>query len=114
MAYSKDFRERAIEFVKEGHTGKELYEAFKIRLSLVRSWQKQEELRGTLAPQYRKTWQGKIDVEKLRKAVERTPDITLPELAKMFDCTKQSVHVALKKAKITRKKRHSSMESNSQ
>ena len=29
MAYSKDFRERAIAYKDEGHTYEELYEAFK-------------------------------------------------------------------------------------
>ena len=37
--------------------------------------------------------------------MEKKPDITLPELAKIFDCTKQSVFAALKKAGITRKKK---------
>jgi len=105
MAYSIDFRKRAIAYIESGHTGKELYEAFGIRLVTVRKWQQLEESTNSLAPQYRKTRKGKIDVAQLRAAVERTPDITLPELGQMFDCTKQSIAVALKKAKITRKKR---------
>jgi len=35
MAYSIDFRKRAVEFMDEGHTEKELYAAFKIWPSIV-------------------------------------------------------------------------------
>jgi hypothetical protein len=48
----------------------------------------------------------------LEQELERKPDLTLPEPAKMFDCTKQSVDAALKRAKITRKKRHSHTRNN--
>jgi len=106
MAYSADFRKRAIEYVNEGHTGKELYAAFKIHPSTVYRWRKLLEQTNSLKPQYRKTRKGKIDLDKLKAALERKPDLTLPELAIMFGCTKQSVFTALKKVKITRKKRH--------
>ena len=104
MAYSEDFRRRAIEFMDEGHTGKELYEAFKIFPSTVYSWRKLLEKTNSLDPQYPKTRKGKIDLKKLEQALERKPDATLSELAKIFDCKKQSVFVALKKLKITYKK----------
>ena len=107
MAYSIDFRKRAIEYMNEGHSEKELYEAFKILPSNVYRWRKLLERTGLLKPEYRKTRKRKIDIEELERAVERKPDITLPELAKMFNCTKQSIDAALKRAKITRKKRRS-------
>ena len=105
MAYSIDFRKRVIEYMNEGHTGKELYAAFKIRPSVVCRWRQLLERTGSLNPEYKDTRKRKIDKEELERAVERTPDITLPELAKMFDCTKQAIDTALRKAKITRKKR---------
>lgn len=105
MAYSIDFRERAIEYyIIEGHTAKELYEAFKIYPSNVLRWEKLLERTNSLKPEYKETRKRKIDITELERAVERKPDITLPELAKMFNCTKQSIDAALKKAKITRKK----------
>ena len=107
MAYSIDFRKRAIEYMDEGHSEKELYEAFKILPSNVYRWRKLLERTESLKPAYRKTRKRKIDMGELERAVERKPNITLPELAKMFNCTKQSVDAALKRAKITRKKRHS-------
>lgn len=105
MAYSEDFRKRAIEYKNEGHSEKEVYEAFKVPQSTVNRWKKLLERTGSLKPEYRKTRKRKLDKKELERAVERKPDITLPELAKMFGCTKQAVHAALKKAKITRKKR---------
>ena len=106
MAYSTDFRKRAIEYMDEGHTEKELYEAFKIRATNVRRWRKLLEDNGSLKPQYRETRRRKIDAEELKQALERKPDATLPELAKQFDCAKQSIDYRLKTLQITRKKRH--------
>ena len=107
MAYSVDFRKRAIAFMDEGHTDKELYEAFRIYPSNVNRWRKLLEKTNSLKPQYRKTRKRKIDLKELESALERKPDLTLLELALMFGCTKQSIAAALKKTKITRKKRHS-------
>lgn len=104
MAYSMDFRKRAIEFLNEGHTGKELYAAFKIWPSTAYRWQRLLEKNDSLKPEYRKTRKRKIDLTELERVLERKPDMTLPELAIVFNCTKQAVHAALKKAKITLKK----------
>lgn len=105
MAYSKDFRQRAIEYMDEGHSEKELYEAFRIRATNVRRWRNLLRQSGSLNPQYRETRRRKIDVEKLKQAIERKPDATLTELGMEFNCTKQSIHTALQKLKITVKKR---------
>ena len=90
----------------EGHTGEELYATFKIYPSNVNRWKKLLEKTNTLKPQYAKTRKRKIDLKELAEALERKPDLTLPELGKLFDCTKQSIDAALKRAKITRKKRY--------
>ena len=91
--------------MKEGHTYKELYESFKIYPSDIARWRKALEETGTLEPRYPKTRVGKIDLERLEQAIEETPDAYLSELAKEFGCTKQAVFMALKKLKITVKKR---------
>jgi transposase len=111
MAYSIDIRERAILYWDKGHTKEELYEAFGIYPSRINAWKKLLEETGTLETQYRETRRGKIDSEALEQAIERKPDATLPELAKQFNCTKQAIHAALKKLRITRKKRHSPTQS---
>jgi len=112
--YSIDFRRRAIEYMDEGHSQKELYEAFKIYPSTVNDWRKLLKETGSLAPRYPKEKEGKIDLKRLEQEIERKPDATLPELAKIFGCTKQAVHTALKKVKITYKKKHSHTLNNQQ
>ena len=104
MAYSKDFRKKAIEYMDAGHTQKELKEVFGIYPSEISKWRKLLAETGSLKPQYPKTRNRKIDKAKLVQEIERKPDATLSELALMFGCTKQSVDSALKKLKITYKK----------
>ena len=104
MAYSEDFRRRAIAYMDEGHTYKELYEAFRIYPTNIENWRKLQSETGSLKPQYRAERSGKIDLKKLQQAVEEKPDAYLSELAKLFDCTPQSIHSALKKLKISYKK----------
>jgi len=109
MAYSIDFREKAISYWDKGRTKEELYDAFGIYPSRISAWKKLQRETGWLDTQYRETRQRKIDPEKLKQAIERKPDATLPELAKQFNCTKQAIDAALKRLKITRKKRHSAI-----
>ncbi len=106
MAYSVDFREKAIEYWNKGHTKEELYEAFGIYPSRVNDWKRLLRETGTLETQYRETRNRKISPVRLEQELERNPDLTLPELAKIFNCTKQAVDAACKRLKITRKKRH--------
>ena len=60
---------------------------------------------GSLKPEYRETRKRKIDLNELERALERKPDATLSELARLFDCTKQAIDAALKRLKITLKKK---------
>lgn len=104
MAYSVDFRKKAIEYMDKGHTKEELYEAFGIYPSRISEWRRLLKETGDLKPQYRETRLSKIDLAKLEQALERKPDATLAELAKPFGCTEQAVHYALERLKITLKK----------
>ena len=105
MAYSIDFRKKAIEFMDKGHTKEELYEAFGIYPSRITEWRKLLRETGELNPQYREMRSRKIDLKELEQALERKPDATLAELGKLFGCTESGVHYALKRMKITLKKR---------
>jgi transposase-like protein len=63
MAYSIDFRKRAIEYyVDKKHTGKELREAFGIYASAIERWRKLLAKTGSLECQYKETHTGKIDL----------------------------------------------------
>jgi transposase len=105
MAYSIDFRERAIAFMDAGHTYKELYEVFKIYPATIEDWRKLLKETGSLEPQYDKRDSSrKIDLSKLEQAIEEKPDAYLDELAKQFGCTKQAIFYAQKRLAITYKK----------
>jgi len=107
MAYSIDFRRKAIAYMDKGHTKEELYEAFGIYPSRITEWRKLLKETGELKPQYRETRDSKINMIELEQALERNPDATLAELAKPFNCTEQAVHYALERLKITLKKSNS-------
>lgn len=104
MAYSKDYKERAVNYKREKHTNKEVCEIFKIAKSTLYEWEKEYDAGFPDKP--KRTYEKKINKEALKKAVEERPDSELAEFAELFDCTVQAVSLALKKMNITRKKRH--------
>jgi transposase len=77
MAYSIDFRRKAIEYMDKGHTKEELYQAFGIYPSRISEWRELQKETGGLKPGYRKTRSRKIDLKKLQQALERKPDTKL-------------------------------------
>ena len=103
MAYSADFKRRAVEYKQKGHTFKQLKEVFGIHHSTYYQWVKELEngFEKQKTPRQRSR---KIDKEKLRQIVEENPDLYLRELAELFDCSLQAIFYCLKKLKITLKK----------
>ena len=53
MAYSEDYRKRAVEFYHEGNTQEEVRNVFKIARSTLRDWEARYEA-GSLKPSYPK------------------------------------------------------------
>ncbi len=107
MPYDEKYRAQAVAYKKAGHTFKELKEVFKICTRTYYTWIALYEEHGVYnPPKGKQTRTCKIVTEKLRQAIEEKPDAYLHELAKQFDCTPQAVFYALKRMKITRKKRH--------
>jgi transposase len=103
MAYSLDFKKRAVAYKGEGHTFKQLREAFNIPPETYYEWKEKLE-NGYYATKIKRERPGKIDKEQLKKAVEEKPDAYLYELAEPFGCTPQAVFLMLGKLKITLKK----------
>ena len=112
MAYSIDFRKKALKFIDAGHTYAQLYETFGIYPSAIEDWRKLLNETGSLKPKYRKTRYRKIDSEKLKQAVENKPDAYLSELAEEFGCTGQAIFYALERLQITLKKNRSRIRKN--
>ncbi len=107
MAYSIDYIKRAVGYKQEGHTFKELKEAFHIPSATYYDWRKKLEDGFEFGVKAKQERRRKIDKEALRQAVKETPDALLEEYAKQFHCHPSAVGQALKKMNITRKKKSS-------
>ena len=104
MAYSIDFKKRAVAYKQEGHTFKQLREAFGIPSETYYDWKEKLE-NGYYQAKTKQVRRRKIDKEALKQAVAEKPDAYLRELAERFNCTATAVFYALENLKMTRKKR---------
>ena len=100
MSYDIKFKQRAVEYQREGHTYKETCKVFKISETTLTRWinKEKEGKLGEVKIQVRKP--KKIYPEKLIKYIKKHPDAYLVEIAE--EC---AIRKALKKLNITRKKR---------
>jgi transposase len=98
-----DFRRRAVTYKDEGHTLKELKEAFGIPAETYYQWKRNLE-NGYYETNIVRERKRKIDKDELKQAVAEKPDTYLRELAEKFNCTETAVFYALEKLNITRKK----------
>ena len=106
MSYSKDLRERAVKYYNTGHTLKETSEVFGTSINAISQWVKKYRETGDLSDKPLNRGFKKIDPKKLILFVEENPDAFLREIAQEFECSIEAVRQAMKKLKITRKKRH--------
>jgi transposase len=104
MAYSLDFIKRAVAYRQEGHTLKQMQEAFGIPYETYYDWKKKLESGFEFGAKAKRERKRKIDKEALLQAVKEKPDAFLWELAEQFNCTPTAVFYALGSLKITRKK----------
>lgn len=104
-AYSTDLREKVLEFLEKDNNKRKASELFGIDRSTIYRWIKKKEEAGSLAPIRREYTYRKIDYDKLKQHVEANPDAFLFEIAQHFSVTLQAIFYALKKLKITLKKR---------
>jgi transposase len=107
MAYNLDLRQRAIALLEKGFSLREVSELLAIgSATLIRRNRRYRE--GKLAVFYPKTRRRKINDEALTLAVEAQPDAYLHEIAAQFGVTAQGILYAMRRLKITRKKRRRS------
>ena len=95
---------RAAAYKEEGHTFKQLREAFGIPSETYYDWKKKLE-NGYFETKAKQVRRRKIDKEALKQAVAEKPDAYLKELAQPFNCTATAVFYALETLNMTRKKR---------
>ena len=104
MIYDTQYKQRVIDFLKEGHTQKEASLIFKVGTTTIKRWLKQWKTYGHLEKKPLNRKFKKIDPEMLKEYVEKHPDAYLKEMAKEFNCCTAAIYFVLQKLKITLKK----------
>lgn len=105
MSYSKEYRERTIEYRQAGHTLEETHQVFKVSRSTIQKWEKRQKETGDLGKKELHRGFRKIDPEKLKAYVLEHPDAYQTEMAEAFGCSEGGIRYVLRQQKITRKKR---------
>lgn len=109
MAKSIDFRKRVLEYhMCEGHSIRETAAVFKVGKTTVMSWKALLAETGSLEKRPLNRTFKKIDPEKLKSYVAEHSDAALREIAEYFSCTIHAVDQALRKQRITYKKKNRS------
>ena len=105
MSYSEDLRKKVIEFIENGNGVTKAAITFGITRTTIYKWQRLKKKNGNLldAPPKR-SWK-KVDPNRLKTFVKNHCDFTLKEYAKQFGTSTVAICRALKRLKITRKKR---------
>ena len=111
MSYSRDYRERTIEYRQAGHTLEETHQVFKASISTIREWEKRLKETGDLGKKELHRGFRKIDPEKLEAYVAEHPDAYQCEMAEVFGCSESGIRDALRRLKITREKRQRAIKS---
>ena len=105
MSYSRDYRERTIEYRQSGHTLEETHQVFKVCIKTIREWERRLKETGDLRKKELHRTFRKIDPDKLTTYVKEHPDAYQSEMAEAFGCSESGIRDALRRYKITRKKR---------
>lgn len=103
--YSVDLRERVLEYLESNNDKKIASQLFRVGIATIYRWVRQRSEKGHLQPHRREYVYRKLDYKCLAQYVTDHPDHFLSEIAEHFSVTEQAIFYALKKLKITRKKR---------
>lgn len=104
--YSLDLRELVLRHLEKHDDDKKAASLlFEVGIATVYRWARRKREIGHVEPFRRKYAYKKLDDEALQKYVEANPDQFLSEIAQHFSVTPQAIFYALKRLKITRKKR---------
>jgi transposase len=103
--YDIKYRQRVVDFLRERRTQNEAKVIFKVGLTSIKKWVKQNSEVGHLKNKPLNRTFEKIDPEKLKRYIEVNPDAYLKEIAAEFKCCTAAVYFIMKKLKITRRKK---------
>lgn len=107
--YSIDLRERVLDYLSRHNDKKLASQLFRVGIATIYRWVKQQNEKGHLEPVHREYVYRKLDYNLLEQYMKEYPDHLLCEIARHFSVTEQAIFYALKKLKITRKKRRFSI-----
>ena len=105
MTYSKDFREQVLSHIDMGSTIEDVSKLFSVGTSSIKRWKHNRKQTGSVMGPGRPKKPYKIGDAELKQYIKRHPDAFLNEIAKHFGVTSPGIFAALKRLKITRKKR---------
>ena len=105
MAYSVDLRERVIAYLKEGNTQERASVVYKVGTSTIKRWLALVSETGSLEKRPLERTARKYDSEKLKAYVEENPNALLKDIAAHFGGSVSGADSALKREKITYKKK---------
>jgi transposase len=109
MAYSKDLREKVMKYLTKGHTQEEASQVYEVSESAIKEWKKLYAETGSLSKRKLNRKPRKYTSEKMAEILTEYPDAYLSEIAEKFeDGSISGVQTALKRMKITVKKRQKS------
>ncbi len=103
--YSLDLREKVLKYLETNPNRKSASELFQIGLATIQRWITRKKEKGHVKPKRREYAYKWIDDQKLIEYVKTYPDHFLSEIGEHFKLTPQAIFYALKRLKITRKKR---------
>jgi len=107
MTYSVDFRNKVLEIkAKQGWSNRKTASHFGISAPIISQWMKKIDLVKIIHRPNRK-----IDAEKLMKDIELYPDAFYYERAKRLNVSKSGIVYAMRKLKISNKKKFTSSKS---
>jgi len=109
--YSTDLRERVLEYLERNDDKKTASHLFKVGIATIYRWISQKNEQGHIKPRQREYAYRKLDYKLLAEYMADHPDAFLFEIAQVFSVTEQAIFYALKKLRITRKKRRFSTKS---
>ena len=96
MAYSTNFKQGSLDYIKEEHSHVEAAKVFDVGVRTLFTWEKKLREQEHLERKKRVVKKRKIPLEELKAFVEAHPDAFLREIAAHFDCVVPSVWAALK------------------
>lgn len=106
--YSTDLREKVLGHLEKNSDKKAASDLFQVGIATIYRWVALKKKKGHIQPLQRKYAYKRIDDEALLEHVKAHPDQFLFEIGECFSVTPQAIFYALKRIKVTRKKRQHS------